>query len=81
MTEKSKKKGNPHTDMGTPHIGMGRDMSIFQIGESPYRYGVHSNLGTNISSISGTSRTLAPYVAVRDLVQKIPIPIAKNPIR
>ena len=34
--------------MGTPHIGMGRDMSIFQIGESPYRYGVHSNLGTNM---------------------------------
>ena len=34
--------------MGTPHIGMGRDVSIFQIGESPYRYGVHSNLGTNI---------------------------------
>jgi hypothetical protein len=34
--------------MGTPHIGMGRDMSIFQIGESPYQYGVHSNLGTNI---------------------------------
>jgi hypothetical protein len=33
--------------MGTPHIGMGRDVSIFQIGESPYRYGVHSNLGTN----------------------------------
>ena len=28
---------------------MGRDMSIFQIGESPYQYGVHSNLGTNIS--------------------------------
>ena len=36
--------------MGTPHIGMGRDMSIFQIGESPYQYGVHSNLGTNIFS-------------------------------
>ena len=34
--------------MGTPHIGMGRDMSIFQIGESPYQYGVHSNLGTYI---------------------------------
>ena len=34
--------------MGTPHIGMGRDVSIFQIGESPYRYGVHSNLGTNM---------------------------------
>ena len=33
---------------GDPHIGMGRDMSIFQIGESPYRYGAHSNLGTNI---------------------------------
>jgi hypothetical protein len=49
VTEKSKKrkKGNPHTDMGTPHIGMGRDMSIFQIGESPYQYGAHSNLGTN----------------------------------
>ena len=37
--------------MGTPHIGMGRDMSIFQIGESPYRYGVHSNLGTNIYKV------------------------------
>jgi hypothetical protein len=34
--------------MGTPHIGMGRDMSIFQIGESPYQYGAHSNLGTNM---------------------------------
>jgi len=33
---------------GDPHIGMGRDMSIFQIGESPYQYGVHSNLGTDI---------------------------------
>ena len=33
--------------MGTPHIGMGRDMSIFQIGESPYQYGAHSNLGTD----------------------------------
>jgi hypothetical protein len=27
---------------------MGRDLSIFQIGESQKRYGVHSNLGTNI---------------------------------
>jgi hypothetical protein len=26
---------------------MGRDMSIFQIGESPYQYGAHSNLGTD----------------------------------
>jgi hypothetical protein len=39
--------GDPYW-YGDPHIGMGRDMSIFQIGESPYRYGVHSNLGTNI---------------------------------
>ena len=36
---------------GDPHIGMGREMSIFQIGESPYQYGVHSNLGTNIYSM------------------------------
>jgi hypothetical protein len=50
VTEKKQKKSNPHTDMGTPHIGMGRDMSIFQIGESPYQYGVHSNLGTDIYS-------------------------------
>jgi hypothetical protein len=39
--------------MGTPHIGMGRDMSIFQIGESPYRYGAHSNLGTDICTEGG----------------------------
>ncbi len=29
-------------------MNMGRDMSMFQIGESPYQYGVHSNLGTDI---------------------------------
>ena len=29
---------------------MGRDISIFQIGESPYQYGAHSNLGTNINT-------------------------------
>ena len=46
VTEKKSKNINPHTGMGTPRIGMGRDMSIFQIGESPR--GVHSNLGTNI---------------------------------
>jgi len=34
-TEKKHKKRNPHIGMGTPRIGMGRDMSIFQIGESP----------------------------------------------
>ena len=50
VTEKSKKRAIPILIWGLPmHIGMGRDMSIiFQIGESPYRYGVHSNLGTNI---------------------------------
>ena len=26
---------------------MGRDLSIIQFGESPQRFGVHSNLGTN----------------------------------
>ena len=30
-----------------PRIGMGRDLSKFQIGKSPKRFGVHSNLGTN----------------------------------
>jgi hypothetical protein len=33
--KKKHKKRNPHIGMGTPRIGMGRDMSIFQIGESP----------------------------------------------
>ena len=42
--------------MGTPHISMGRDVSIFQIGESPYRYGVHSNLGTNIYTDASTKQ-------------------------
>jgi hypothetical protein len=51
VTEKKQKKSNPHTDTGTPHIGMGGDMSIFQIGESPYQYGVHSNLGTDIDTV------------------------------
>jgi TusA-related sulfurtransferase len=47
--------------MGTPHIGMGRDMSIFQIGESPYQYGVHSNLGTNIYTDASTLQ-LGPVI-------------------
>ena len=34
--------------MGTPLIGFGRDLSIFQIRESQKWYGVHSNLGTNM---------------------------------
>jgi hypothetical protein len=33
--------GDPHIETGTPRIG-------FQIGESQNRFGVHSNLGTNI---------------------------------
>ncbi len=34
---------------------MGSDLSIFQIGESPKRFGVHSNLGINISLKLATS--------------------------
>ena len=48
VTEKKHQKSNPHIGTGTPRIGLGRDLSIFQIGESQKRYGVHSNLGTNI---------------------------------
>jgi len=29
---------------------LGRDLSIFQIGESQNRFGVHSNLGTNMQT-------------------------------
>jgi hypothetical protein len=42
---------------------MGRDMSIFQIGESPYRYGVHSNLGTNMDIYHSVLR-MVPTVGV-----------------
>jgi len=48
MTEKKHQKSNPHIGTGTPQISLGRDLSIFQIGESQKRYGVHSNLGTNV---------------------------------
>ena len=48
VTEKKHQRSNPHIGTGTPRIGLGRDLSIFQIGESHKRYGVHSNLGTNI---------------------------------
>ena len=47
VTEKKHQKSNPHIGLGTPRIGLGRDLSIFQIGESPKRFGVHSILGTN----------------------------------
>jgi hypothetical protein len=37
---------SPFLSVTDPRIGMGRDLSIFQIGESQ-KHGVHSNLGTN----------------------------------
>ena len=53
--------------MGTPHIGMGRDMSIFQIGESPYQYGAHSNLGTDTHTMGTFSHLLIrTYSIVRN---------------
>jgi hypothetical protein len=48
---KKHQQSNPHIGTGTPRIGLGRDLSIFQIGESQKRYGVHSNLGTNICNV------------------------------
>ncbi len=42
------KTGTPYW-FGDPRISLGRDLSKFQIGESPDQFGVHSNLGTNIS--------------------------------
>ena len=50
VTENKHQKSNPHIGTGTPRIGLGRDLSIFQIGESQNRFGVHSNLGTNIGA-------------------------------
>jgi len=44
------KTGTPYYWNGDPRIGLGRDLSKFQIGESPNQFGVHSNLGTNIIS-------------------------------
>ncbi len=41
------KTGTPYRN-GDPRIGLGRDLSKNQIGESPKQFGVHSNLGTNI---------------------------------
>ena len=49
-TEKNTKIAIPIlAGTGTPRIGLGRDLPIFQMGESQKRYGVHSNLGTNTS--------------------------------
>ena len=45
------KTGTPYWN-GDPQIGMGRDLSIFQIGESQKQYGVHSNLGIDIYTAS-----------------------------
>jgi len=50
VTEKKHQKSKPHIGTGTPRIGLVRDLSIFQIGESQNRFGVHSYLGTNIST-------------------------------
>ena len=44
------KTGTPYRN-GDPRIGLVRDLSIFQIGESQNRYGDHSNLGTNTYTI------------------------------
>ena len=55
VTEKKDQKSNPHIGLGTPRIGLGRDSSKFQIGESPNQFGVHSNLGTNKYILSHTS--------------------------
>jgi len=41
------KTGTPYRN-GDPRIGLVRDLSIFQIGESQNHYGDHSNLGTNM---------------------------------
>ena len=49
---------------------MGRDMSIFQIGESPYQYGAHSNLGTDI---------YAGVDTVFDMVNKIHTIVGEMP--
>ena len=62
------KMGTPYW-YGDPHIGMGRDMSIFQIGESPYQYGAHSNLGTNIC-VSVCSRIKNPNLAKKTTPHK-----------
>jgi len=43
------KTGTPFRN-GDPRFGLGRDLLIFQIRESQNRFGVHSNLGTNIST-------------------------------
>ena len=48
------KTGTPYR-YGDPQIGLGRDLSIFQIGESQNRFGVHSNLATNICMGTNTA--------------------------
>jgi len=58
------KTGTPYW-FGDPRIGLGRDLSKFQFGESPNQFGVHSNLGTNIYSVfqyqACVNRTQAHY--------------------
>ena len=62
VSEKKQQKSNPHIGTGTPRISMGRDLSIFQIGESQKRYGVHSNLGTNMPTWRPTMVRCRSYV-------------------
>jgi hypothetical protein len=58
VTEKKHQKNNPHIGTGTTRIG-------FQIGESQNRFGVHSNLGTNIYILlTLTMRGLEEHVRV-----------------
>ena len=45
---RKKQKHNPQTDSGTPQTGLGRDTTLFQIGESPKRFGVSSKSGTDM---------------------------------
>jgi len=63
VTEKKHQKSNPHIGTGTPQIGLGRDLSIFQIGESQKRYGDDSILGTNMYIIC-RSPTLIEVISV-----------------
>jgi hypothetical protein len=67
--------------MGTPHIGMGRDMSIFQIGESPYQYGAHSNLGTNIHSVDAIMNTVYGLHPCRLILSNIPVDVTFEQMR
>ncbi len=71
VTEKKHQKSNPHIGTGTPRIGLGRDLSIFQIEESPKWFGVHSNLGTNTYTTMGTNYWSPAAVMVSATVARL----------